>query len=183
MSLQGQFPSPKNLPLSSKIDRTSFTLSACNYIHRPRSYNIPAFLEVLLIKQSVDVNEGPDSRNSLKAKSQATLPSYRKADQSSSTSVNDVMNATEKFSHKVHLFGKQHATAEQMLCEDTKATITKIREAKSIYDPTSASELLQFFIHKRAYFAVCPCYKLYQFGKPLLGRLSPLEVQRKLTPS
>ena len=68
--------------------------------------------------QSVDVDEESDSCNSLKVKSQATLLSYRKADQSSSTSINDVMNAIEKLSLKVDQFGKQHATVEQMLCED-----------------------------------------------------------------
>ena len=51
-------------------------------------------------------------------KSQATLLSYRKADQSSSTLIDDVMNAIEKLSLKVDQFGKQHATVEQMLCED-----------------------------------------------------------------
>ena len=127
---------------------------------------------------------------------QKTLLSFRNAPQTNTETINqgkdttleDVMKAISSLSVKVESFGKQHATLEQLVSEDSDVlrSLTAMRQAINIHQLAEASKFLEFYYDEDSETALLrclPCFKLQLAARPTLNSLTPLAAQRIINPS
>lgn len=128
----------------------------------------------------------------LLVKNQSTLftsVGSKRAEETTDTSLKQVIDAVAELNLKVDSIAKQHRTLEQLALEDGKVrrSLSAMRKAENILQLTeSSNELLEWFYDETTECAVLrcfPCFKLHVEAKPTLAKLTPLKAQRLLNTS
>ncbi len=118
-------------------------------------------------------------------KNQSTLLTMTRAmatEQTTDTSLKQVIDAVADLSLKIDSIGKQHKTMVQLALEDgeVQRSISTMREAENILQLTESTQLLEWFYNETTECAVLRCFQLHLAAKPTLAKLTPLKAQRLL---
>ena len=124
-------------------------------------------------------------------KNQSTLLTMTRptaTEQTTDTSLKQVIDAVADLSLKIDSIGKQHKTMVQLALEDgeVQKSLSTMREAENILQLTESTQLLEWFYDETTECAVLrclPCFQLHLAAKPTLAKLTPLKAQRLLNTS